>query len=547
MRKSLKNQILIFTITPVIAAFCISVYIAANSIVSSGNERVKAYQSALMDERKAAIKNYVVLAIKSIENLPQKQAILAIKKMSYGKNDYFWINDLNHFMISHADPRLEGKDQTNLKDPNGVFILKEIVKVCRENGEGYVSYMWRKPDEDKLQPKLSYAKEIKKWGWIVATGIYINDINEMVAIERQKTKKEVSSLIQKTIGISVIIVLAFIFVLHHSIDKFIYKPISEIVTAMKNQSNDLTTRIKSSADNEISEMVVSYNNLLDNLHNTIKKVSETAVKINSYASNTSSSVAEQATIASQQSAAVAEITTTTEELSASSSQIAEHAKAVVDIAEKTWEDTKKGALAIESVIMKMGEIHSDNQTSIEEILDLGKKSKEISKVMEIINTIADQTKLIAFNAALEASSAGEAGKRFGVVASEIRRLADSVMESTDEIEDKVNEIQEAINRLVIASEKGSKSIQDGMNFSAQTAELLSDIVEAAQTTTDAAKQISLSTQQEKTASSQVVVALREIADGAGQTSGSIHQISAITNEMSVLSNDLKKLVEHFKL
>ncbi|MDA8165951.1 MAG: methyl-accepting chemotaxis protein, partial [Desulfobacteraceae bacterium] len=168
-------------------------------------------------------------------------------------------------------------------------------------------------------------------------------------------------------------------------------------------------------------------------------------------------------------------------------------------------------------------------------------------VMEIINTIADQTKLIAFNAALEASSAGEAGKRFGVVAVEIRRLADSVMESTGEIEARVNEIQDAINRLVMASEKGSRGIQDGMSQTTMTATSLVDIVDATQETREAATQISLSTQQQKTASAQVVSALREITEGAGQTSEAIRQISAVTQKLTDFSDGLKEQVVKFRI
>ena len=214
----------------------------------------------------------------------------------------------------------------------------------------------------------------------------------------------------------------------------------------------------------------------------------------------------------------------------------------MDIAQKTWEDTKKGAMAIESMILKMSEIHRDSQKSAEEIIALGRKSKEITKVMEIINTIADQTKLLAFNAALEASSAGEAGKRFGVVAAEIRRLADSVTESTGEIEAKINEIQEAVNNLAVASEKSSQGIEQGMNFSSDTAALLSDIVAAAHSTMDSAKQISLSTQQQRTANSQVVTALREIVEGTNTTSSSIEAMGTISHELAGLSEGLEKLL-----
>lgn len=297
----------------------------------------------------------------------------------------------------------------------------------------------------------------------------------------------------------------------------------------------------------LSAIAVSFALLNDflksRLMNQFRDVNTLLDGINQYSGKISAAVAEQATIASQQSAAVAEITSTTEELSASAYQIAEHAKSVVEIAGKTWDNTKQGAVAIESIIMKMGDINSDSQDNIAEILDLGKKSREIAKVMEIINTIADQTKLIAFNAALEAASAGESGKRFGVVAAEIRRLANSVMESTDEIEDRINEIQAAINRLVVSSEKSAKVIQEGMEHSTDTATLLMEMVDAAQSTTEAAKQISLSTQQQRTASSQVVMALKEIVSGSSQTTTSVNQIKIITSELMALSENLQNSVE----
>ncbi len=314
----------------------------------------------------------------------------------------------------------------------------------------------------------------------------------------------------------------------------------------KMADGDLSAKVEFDKKYKAS-MCVSMETMIDNLRNMISGISEAATVNKSFAGKLSTAVERQATISTEQSAAVAEITSTMEEFSASSTQIADHAKSVVDIASKTWENTKRGAGAVESVLMKMSDITVDSQKSIHEIVELGRKSREITKVMEIINAIADQTKLIAFNAALEASSAGEAGKRFGVVAVEIRRLADSVMESTGDIESKINEIQEAINRLVIASEKGAKGIEEGMDYSNQTAGILAGIVNDAQATTDAAKQISLSTQQQKTASSQVVTALREIVVGAEQTSDAVDEIVNISTKLEKLSSGLRELVEKFKL
>ncbi len=168
-------------------------------------------------------------------------------------------------------------------------------------------------------------------------------------------------------------------------------------------------------------------------------------------------------------------------------------------------------------------------------------------LMTIINVIADQTKLIAFNAALEAASAGESGRRFSVVAAEIRRLADSVTDSTGEIESKVSEIQDSISRLVITSEKGASGIIEGMEATTHTADRLSELVDAASKTASAAQQISLSTQQQKTAVSQVVIALREIVGATHHTAQSMSQLSDVSRNMADLSSDMDDQVGRFRL
>lgn len=544
---SLKKQVLFLVVMPVIIVYILSAYLYVPAMRSAGAERIKAYRETLIADRKEMIKDYTALVLTALQNLPRKEALARIRQLRYGHNGYFWINDLNYFMIAHPDPQLNGKDAAGLKDPNGVYIIQEAVKVARDKGEGYIFYQWKKPDEEKKMPKLSYVKFVKQWNWIIGTGIYINDIDEMVTREEDNMRQEVSYLIRKSMIIYTVIACIIILITNYLVRRLITSPIERIAAAVKTSANDLTVNIPVAARNEIGELAGWFNSHTDNLHGIIKKVSDATREISSDAGEVSTAVEQQATVSAEQSAAVAEITSTMEELSASSTQIAEHAKAVVDIASKTWENTKRGAVAVESVLMKMSEINGDSQNSINEIVELGRKSREITKVMEIINTIADQTKLIAFNAALEASSAGEAGKRFGVVAVEIRRLADNVMESTGEIASKINEIQEAINRLVIASEKGSHGIQEGMEYSNQTAGILSEIVDDAQATTDAAKQISLSTQQQKTASNQVVVALREIVSGMGQTSEAISRIYSISRNLTGMSDNLKGLVERFRL
>lgn len=310
---------------------------------------------------------------------------------------------------------------------------------------------------------------------------------------------------------------------------------------------DLSVDIALDGSDEITDLARATHEMRRKLHDLAAEVGANAAQVYSAAQEIASAVEGQAATSTEMSSSVAEITSTMEELSASSTQIADHSRSVVDIANQTLDGSRQGSQAMQTVLGRMSDIHVDNQHSLQEIVDLGSKSKQISKVMDIINAVADQTKLIAFNAALEASSAGEAGKRFSVVASEIRRLADSVTDSTREIETKISEIQDSISRLVITSEKGSAGIAAGTAASANTAERLDAIVNTATHTSSAAQQISLSTQQQKIASNQVVVALREIVTASSHTAHSITRISEVSKEMSGLSARLDALVRQFKL
>ncbi len=268
-------------------------------------------------------------------------------------------------------------------------------------------------------------------------------------------------------------------------------------------------------------------------------------QIHSQAGAIASAINQQSGLAMRLSSSVVEISSTMEEFSSTASQIAQHSQGVVERADKTLEDTKVGAGEVENLTFKVNDISQNIEASLGEIVELGRRSKEINKIMEIINNIANQTKLIAFNAALEAASAGEAGKRFGVVAVEIRRLADSVVESTGEIEGKITEIQDAVNRLVMSSEKSASLIQEGQEYAAHTVVMLIESVDGVEETANAARQISLSTQQQQLASSQVVMAIKDIEEGARVSTDSIQQSNRATAELAALTDELRSLVSSF--
>lgn len=318
-------------------------------------------------------------------------------------------------------------------------------------------------------------------------------------------------------------------------------------SARKISNGDLTVEELPVSRDEIGETSSVFNTMTDNLRRTMVTLTDITGKIHSSAGAIALTMDQQSGFSTQLSSSVVEISSTMEEFTSTASQIAQHSQSVVARADRTLEDTKHGASEVENLTFKIMDISTMIQSNLSEIVDLGRKSKEINKIMEIINNIANQTKLIAFNAALEAASAGEAGKRFGVVAVEIRRLADSVVESTSEIEGKITEILDSVNRLVMSSEKSAQLIQEGQEYASHTVSMLIESVDGVDETTSAARQISLSTQQQQIASSQVVLALKDIEQGVRFATDSIHQTNSVTGGLAELSEQLKTLVSTFKI
>jgi methyl-accepting chemotaxis protein len=548
MKMSLRKKILGLMVISVLVFMIVISIVSISNIVSRGEERSAAYRATLLSEKEQQIKGYIEMAVALLNGMPADEMKKTVGKMRYGDSGYLWINDFKHYMVSHPDKqKMEGTDQSDLKDPNGIYILREITKTVREKGEGFLHYMYMKPGGKEKIPKLSFAKGIPGTDWIIGTGIYIDDVDREVAKDTAKIKQEISNTIFQYLAILIALSLLLLLGAAYLVSRFISGPVEAISHTIKNFNNDLTLTVPVTTTDEIGALAGWFNEHVLNLHQVITMVSDVTGKINAEAKTIAATSDQQSSFTTELSSAVVEISSTMEEFSSTANEIAQHSKGVVERADRTLEDTRRGAGEVEILNRKINDVSTDIQTNLNEIVALGRKSKEITKVMEIINNIANQTKLIAFNAALEAASAGEAGKRFGVVAVEIRRLADSVVESTGEIEGKINEILDAVNRLVMSSEKTSNMTREGQTYATQTSEMLLDVVDSVEEMTGAARQISLSTQQQQIASGQVLLALKDIEQGMHHSADSVQTVNSVTGELAQLSEKLKSLVMLFKI
>jgi methyl-accepting chemotaxis protein len=265
--------------------------------------------------------------------------------------------------------------------------------------------------------------------------------------------------------------------------------------------------------------------------------------IQSSSAELQSASTQQATGAKESSTAMNEISTTISELLATSRQIAESAQRVAGVAEQTAGAARSGDGTVQKASDSIGGIRRQVDLVVAHMLELGKKSQQIGSVLDIVSELAEQTNILAINATIEAAGAGESGRRFGVVADEIRKLADRVTGSTKEIRGLIDDVRGSVNTTVMATETGSKTVDAGARQFEEVTVTFRRIAELIATTSGAAREIELSTKQQATAVEQVNVAISNVSQATKETEASSSQTTQTASQLAQLSRELLRLVQ----
>ena len=276
------------------------------------------------------------------------------------------------------------------------------------------------------------------------------------------------------------------------------------------------------------------------LNSVRRKEKKLANKLLSETQNLAVASKENAATSQDQSTAVKEIVATMEDNNALSENISEKIKDVSGVAIKTNDDVTEGVSYLEMNVKQLHEIAQANLNTIEGIKALGGKIENIWDIVTLINSVADQAKIIAFNAELEASSAGEAGRNFHIVATEIRRLADGIIDGTKEIKERITEIQQSSDNLILASESGTEKINEGVENAASLSERFESIKNASEITANSSKDITTIIQQQAVASEQMLITLKQIASGVENFSSATENISRASEILKDIAEDLNK-------
>lgn len=310
-------------------------------------------------------------------------------------------------------------------------------------------------------------------------------------------------------------------------------------------AGDLTTEVESRSDKDT--LGHSLMDMVDKTRFMLREIKDEVMLLGTSNQELGASLAQLSTGASETASAVTETTATTEELKQTAHISVEKAKDVLGNAEETLQTLNSSQSSVTGTIEDMNQIKERMQIISDGIVQLSEKNMAIAGIMDTVNDIAEQSNLLAVNAAIEAAKAGEMGRSFSVVAQEIRTLAEQSKAATIQVRSLLGEIQNATNAAVLATEQGSKAVAKGVNQSNQTASAMKDLSDKISIMTQAAQHIVLSNEQQLIGTEQITIAMTNISEATTQHVEQLNQIEAAVNTLNQVGNTLKELTDRYKL
>ncbi len=534
----LRLSILVTTLAfgMVLIAF-MSLSVNKSYILEAKSEKVK----NLVEVQVSALQHFYDLQVSGqlTKDQAQAYALNAIKKARYDEFEYYWINDYQARMVMHSiKPALDGQDLSQLEDPNGKKLFTVFTQVVKQSGGGYVDYLWPKPGEDKPIEKISYVKGFEPWGWIVGTGIYLDDVNDLFLQEATR------------VSLVVVVVLFVAIVISMLILRSIMKPIQDIRNAMENIANgegDLTIQLPENGQDQLAMISKSYNAFSRRLRGTLesavglnKTVEQRSQLLQQVASDTQAITAKRELLFKQMSDIIEEVDGLKNKVIASIDTSLENAS-------ETRAKTTLGQDSIQQTITSLETLSRELTQGVSSVEGVAQESQNIGAVLVVISEIAEQTNLLALNAAIEAARAGEQGRGFAVVADEVRNLASRTQASTEEIQAMITKLQSGAKDAQEKIQASFSQLHHTSEDLTQTAHSLNAVAVSVDAIMAAGADINQSIEGQKAAVQSLNSVNQDISQLSKEAGELVSRNRATSQELADTAQENYKVMSTFKL
>ncbi|MBN8451713.1 MAG: methyl-accepting chemotaxis protein [Candidatus Accumulibacter sp.] len=471
----------------------------------------------------------------------RKEAAETLRHMRYAGSEYFFILDTQHRFVMHPlKPELEGRSGAEMRDPNGKALIQELVRtaLASERG-GLVEYVFARAGSEKPAPKISYAAQFKPWGWVYGTGIYVDDIS--AAFRSQAI--ESTGIVALAVGVLVAVSL----VIGRSVLRQLGgEPAAAAAIARRVATGDLAADVDA-ASLVGGSLMRSIAEMQNHLRAMIAEIDRLAGAVAGRAGEIAVATGETSRAADAQADSTAATAASIEQLTVSINEVAQSARASGESSDAVAGCAEQGRQLVTSSAAEIEAIAAIVSRSAAQIGQLATRSREIGGIAAAIKEIAEQTNLLALNAAIEAARAGEQGRGFAVVADEVRKLAERTTKATGEISAMVVSVQADTEAAVAAMSEAAPQVARGLDKAREASSVLETILGQAQKSSQRVHEVAVATHEQATVAEDVARHLQHIASMTEETRATMHANSAAVAELEQLAGQLREVVARFRV
>lgn len=552
----IRAKILLLAILPlVLAIFAINatVYLINESQIATQQSELRA---ELMADKKSELSTYLQIAQTAIadvyaqpdsaENREQVKKIL--RQLRYGKDGYFFVYDYDGVnQVLGPKPEIEGKNLFNAKDAGGKFFIQDILNAAR-NGDGYAEYLWNKPSVGRDVSKLSYTMALDKYQWVLGTGFYIDDIEGILAEQRQQQEANTrSSMVRVSLISLFIMVLTTLITLF--IGNKITTPLRHVVAALNDIANgegDLTQRLQIESQDEVGDVSKAFNHFVERIQVLVAQVGNVSQRIFTETESLTRISGQYTRQMLEHSKETEQVASAVNEMSATAQSVASSASNAANATSEAAQNSEEASNVVNTAINSINSLVEEVDSASSVITMLAQETAKIGSVVDVIRGIAEQTNLLALNAAIEAARAGDQGRGFAVVADEVRALAGRTQQSTQQINSMLQTLHQGVRQAVDAMDSSQQHSQETVAETARIEQSLGTVNHAVTMINDMNLQIATAAEEQHAVTEEISRNLENIQHIVQELSSAAVKSEQATEEMASSGKALQDLVKQFR-